>query len=84
MPDRWILSRLAHCVAQCNAGFQSYNFRQLTTALYHFWYYEFCDVYLEAVKPVLQTKTADGMPTFMMQQNKETVNYQRGISHKIN
>nr|CAD2202037.1 unnamed protein product [Meloidogyne enterolobii] len=52
MTDRWILSRLGKCVADCNSGFSKYNFRQLTTALYQFWYYEFCDVYLESSKPI--------------------------------
>lgn len=52
MTDRWILSRLGTCVADCNMGFKKYNFRLLTTALYQFWYYEFCDVYLESSKPV--------------------------------
>ena len=59
MADRWILSKLAKCVLDCEEGFRSYNFRQLTTALYSFWYYEFCDIYLEAVKPVLNCKAGN-------------------------
>jgi len=52
--DRWILSRLSHAVELCNAGFQAYNFPAATTALYNFWLYELCDVYLEYLKPVFQ------------------------------
>uniref|UniRef100_A0A183C0N6 valine--tRNA ligase n=1 Tax=Globodera pallida TaxID=36090 RepID=A0A183C0N6_GLOPA len=50
LADRWILSRLSHCVAECDAGFCAYNFRQLTSAIHHFWIHEFCDIYLESVK----------------------------------
>jgi len=52
--DRWILSRLAYAVETCHSGFQSYNFPQATTALYNFWLYELCDVYLEYLKPIFQ------------------------------
>ncbi|MFH4974910.1 hypothetical protein AB6A40_001619 [Gnathostoma spinigerum] len=51
--DHWILSRLASAVISCHSGFASYNFQQVTTAVYNFWLYDFCDVYLEGVKPVL-------------------------------
>jgi len=50
--DEWILSRLANCVALCNSGFKEYDFPGITTAIYNFWLYELCDVYLEAIKPV--------------------------------
>merc|ERR1712200_246484 len=52
--DRWILSRLAYAVETCKAGFADYNFPQATTALYNFWLYELCDVYLEYLKPIFQ------------------------------
>ena len=51
--DRWILSRLALAVEECNAGFREYNFPKATTALFNFWLYELCDVYLEVIKPVV-------------------------------
>uniref|UniRef100_A0A3P9PD96 Valine--tRNA ligase n=1 Tax=Poecilia reticulata TaxID=8081 RepID=A0A3P9PD96_POERE len=50
--DRWILSRLSAAVALCDAGFKAYDFPAITTAVYNFWLYELCDVYLESVKPV--------------------------------
>ena len=52
--DRWILSRMACAVETCNDGIEKYNFPQATTALYNFWLYELCDVYLEYLKPVFQ------------------------------
>ena len=51
--DRWILSRLGVTIDDCNKGFKDYNFPQSTTALYNFWVYELCDVYLEILKPVI-------------------------------
>ncbi|XP_072331843.1 valine--tRNA ligase isoform X2 [Scyliorhinus torazame] len=50
--DRWVLSRLSHAVELCNRGFGQYDFPGVTTAVYNFWLYELCDVYLECLKPV--------------------------------
>lgn len=44
--DRWILSRLCAAVGLCGTGFQAYDFPGITTAIYNFWLYELCDVYL--------------------------------------
>eukprot|EP00096_Caligus_rogercresseyi_P012501 TRINITY_DN5251_c0_g1_i1.p1 TRINITY_DN5251_c0_g1~~TRINITY_DN5251_c0_g1_i1.p1 ORF type:complete len:1155 (+),score=367.54 TRINITY_DN5251_c0_g1_i1:65-3466(+) len=52
--DRWILSRLSYAVSACEEGMSSYNFPKVTTALYNFWLYEMCDVYLEYLKPIFQ------------------------------
>uniref|UniRef100_A0A672MY29 Valine--tRNA ligase n=1 Tax=Sinocyclocheilus grahami TaxID=75366 RepID=A0A672MY29_SINGR len=58
--DRWILSRLSAAVALCDSGFQAYDFPAITTAIYNFWLYELCDVYLESVKPVLSRTDSEG------------------------
>ena len=50
--DRWILSRLSVAVDDCNHGFKDYDFPLVTTAIYNFWYYELCDVYIESLKPI--------------------------------
>ncbi|XP_041963961.1 valine--tRNA ligase isoform X1 [Alosa sapidissima] len=60
--DRWILSRLSAAVALCGAGFQNYDFPAITTAIYNFWLYELCDVYLECVKPVVSRADAGADP----------------------
>ncbi|KAG7216954.1 hypothetical protein INR49_001608, partial [Caranx melampygus] len=57
--DRWILSRLCAAVALCDAGFKAYDFPAITTAIYNFWLYELCDVYLESVKPVFSKADED-------------------------
>ncbi|CAM9325629.1 unnamed protein product, partial [Lampetra planeri] len=44
--ERWVLSRLSAAVSACDAAFRSYDFPAITTAIYSFWLYELCDVYL--------------------------------------
>ncbi|CAF3823052.1 unnamed protein product [Rotaria sp. Silwood1] len=48
--DLWILSRLSYAIEQCEIGFTNYQFPQVTTAIYNFWFYELCDVYIEYIK----------------------------------
>ncbi|KAM8952751.1 valine--tRNA ligase [Pelodytes ibericus] len=50
--DLWILSRLSLAVDLCNTGFHNYDFPTITSAVYNFWLYDLCDVYLECLKPV--------------------------------
>jgi len=61
--DRWILSRMAYATEQVNTGFMEYNFPQATTALYNFWLYELCDVYLEYLKPIFQGSDSSAVLT---------------------
>lgn len=57
----WILSRLDVCARECNAGFTEgqYDFAQTTNAVYRFWLYELCDVFLELSKPIMQLPDDD-------------------------
>ncbi len=56
LPDRWILSRL-NCVATAvSEAFDTYRFNDAAAILYSFIWHEFCDWYLEAIKPVLYRK----------------------------
>ena len=54
LPDAWILSRLAHCVETMDKLLTDYQVAAASEAIYTFWYKELCDVYLEAIKPVMQ------------------------------
>ncbi len=51
--DRWILSRLQHTIAACRKGMEEYKFNESADALYHFVWHEYCDWYLELIKPRL-------------------------------
>ncbi|DAZ94841.1 TPA: hypothetical protein N0F65_012530 [Lagenidium giganteum] len=61
--DRFILSRLNETIAQCNTSFAAYEFGELTNALYNFWLYDLCDVYLELTKPVMSGDDAEAKLT---------------------
>jgi valyl-tRNA synthetase len=56
--DRWIRSRLGGAIAQVERAFADYRLDFAANALYEFTWHEFCDWYLEIIKPVLQD-TAD-------------------------
>jgi valyl-tRNA synthetase len=49
--DEWILSKLSSCATKVNCAMESRNFFDATNAIYSFWLYDFCDYYLELVKP---------------------------------
>src|SRR5271170_3954391 len=57
--DRWIRSRLGHTIRTVDRAFAEYRFDFAATALYEFTWYEFCDWYLEMLKPALQDPTSD-------------------------
>jgi valyl-tRNA synthetase len=51
--DRWILSRLNKTAGTVEEALDQYRFNDAAGALYQFVWHEFCDWYLEAIKPVL-------------------------------
>jgi valyl-tRNA synthetase len=53
-PDRWILSRLNQAVGTVTAELDAYRFDRAANVLYQFFWHEYCDWYLELIKPVLQ------------------------------
>jgi valyl-tRNA synthetase len=53
LPDQWILARLHKTTANVTAALDAYRFNEAAGAIYNFVWHEFCDWYLEAVKPVL-------------------------------
>jgi valyl-tRNA synthetase len=58
LPDRWIESRLRQTIRDVVAGLDEYRFNDATGSIYQFIWHEFCDWYLELVKPVLYGKDA--------------------------
>jgi valyl-tRNA synthetase len=51
LADRWILSRYANAVKDVTRNLKTYRFNEAANALYHFAWNEYCDWYLELVKP---------------------------------
>ncbi len=58
MEDRWILSRLTATADQVTTLLDRYQFDQATRTIRDFTWNEFCDWYLEMVKPRLRDDTA--------------------------
>jgi len=54
--DRWILSRLQHTIDNVRKGFDTFRFNDTTKNLHNFIWGEFCDWYLEMIKPRLYNK----------------------------
>ncbi|HKY70439.1 MAG TPA: valine--tRNA ligase [Nitrospira sp.] len=52
--DRWIVSRLNSTVRTVTAELEAYRFDRAANVLYHFIWHEYCDWYLELIKPALQ------------------------------
>jgi valyl-tRNA synthetase len=53
LADRWILSRLAVVSSEVNKLLKEYRFNDAASILYQFVWHEFCDWYLEMIKPAL-------------------------------
>ena len=56
LPDRWILSRLGRVTQTVSEALESYRFNDAAAGAYNFVWHEFCDWYLEAIKPALYEK----------------------------
>jgi len=54
--DKWILSRCAHTSFKVKKGIENYRFNEAASVLYQFIWHEFCDWYIETVKPALYEK----------------------------
>ncbi|HXH71162.1 MAG TPA: valine--tRNA ligase [Pyrinomonadaceae bacterium] len=48
--DKWIISRLNKTALTVNQSLDNYNFHEATQTLYHFFWDDFCDWYIELVK----------------------------------
>jgi len=56
--NRWILARLTRAVAACNQGIDDFRVDEASGALYHFFWDELCDWYIEATKPIFNGDNA--------------------------
>ncbi len=56
LPDRWIRSRTQKVIREVTESIDNYKFNEAATILYNFIWHEFCDWYLELIKPNLYGK----------------------------
>ena len=53
LPDRWVLSRLTSTIGACDRALEAYEFKSYGDGLYDFVWRDFCDWYVEAIKPTV-------------------------------
>jgi valyl-tRNA synthetase len=53
LADRWILSRCQATIREVDGALERFRFDHAADALYHFVWHQFCDWYIEFVKPAL-------------------------------
>jgi valyl-tRNA synthetase len=59
LEDRWILSRFNRVTANVNEALATYRFHEAANSIYDFFWGEFCDWYLELIKPRLNIEGTD-------------------------
>jgi valyl-tRNA synthetase len=59
LPHRWIFSRLAAVIAQVNDALDNFRFHEAAQTIYQFFWGDFCDWYIEWVKPQLSSTDRD-------------------------
>ncbi|MGO9125340.1 MAG: valine--tRNA ligase [Terriglobales bacterium] len=59
LEDRWILSRFNRVTQGVNDALASYRFHEAANQIYDFFWGEFCDWYLELIKPRLNSSLGD-------------------------
>ncbi len=59
LADRWLFARLAATTDTVNQALQNYRFHEAAQEIYQFFWGDFCDWYIEWVKPDLQNTDAE-------------------------
>ncbi|MCP9447976.1 MAG: valine--tRNA ligase [Nitrospira sp.] len=62
-PDRWIVSRLNRTIQTVSSELEAYRFDRAASVLYQFIWHEYCDWYVELIKPTLQDTSHPDGPT---------------------
>ncbi len=57
--ERWILTRLNDTTRDVNKALSAFRFDEASNTIYKFFWHEFCDWYIEMVKPVLMGRHGD-------------------------
>jgi valyl-tRNA synthetase len=58
--DCWILSRLNGTIKEIDESLESYRFHEASHRIYHFFWHELCDWYVEFIKPFVLSEANDG------------------------
>ncbi|CAG8570466.1 274_t:CDS:10 [Funneliformis mosseae] len=58
LTEQWVLHKLNQSTIETNKALHERNFMVATTAVYNFWLHEFCDIYIELIKPLTDADTS--------------------------
>lgn len=58
--DKWIISRMKSTINDINRHLTAYRYNEAAKSVYSFIWHEFCDWYLEIIKPMLFDKLGEG------------------------
>ncbi|HDP16355.1 MAG TPA: valine--tRNA ligase, partial [Candidatus Omnitrophica bacterium] len=53
LADRWILSRLNRAIESVTKALENYRFNEAESVVYDFFWHDFCDWYVEMIKPLI-------------------------------
>jgi valyl-tRNA synthetase len=59
LADTWLFARLAETIEAANKALETYYFHEAAQQIYQFFWGDFCDWYIEWVKPELQSTNAE-------------------------
>jgi valyl-tRNA synthetase len=59
LAERWVIHKLNRAIIDTNAGLEEKNFMNATTAIHSFWLYDLCDVFVEAIKPIVDDQSEE-------------------------
>ncbi|MFQ3574450.1 MAG: valine--tRNA ligase, partial [Thermodesulfovibrionales bacterium] len=57
LANKWIITRLSNTAEEINRSLSAYRFNDAANAIYQFVWHEFCDWYIELIKPELNSGT---------------------------
>jgi len=57
--DKWILTKLNRTITEVEQSIEAYEFDKAASSLYQFFWAEYCDWYLELIKPLLYGENED-------------------------
>lgn len=60
LEERWILTRLQKTISETNENLEKFRFHEASNQLYHFFWHEFCDWFIELVKVRITNPEAPG------------------------
>jgi len=65
--DRWILSKLNTATEEITKSLEKYRFNEAESIIYDFFWHEFCDWYVEMVKPDIKAKNVQKVLMYVLE-----------------